>query len=58
VVLAPVAGVKGEPVIQIRMPDLSTDGDKNEFVTGKSTKETVKTIVQGMPGDFRCDCGD
>jgi hypothetical protein len=27
------------------------DGDKNEFVTGESTKETVKTIAQGMPGD-------
>ena len=29
------------------------DGDKNEFVTGESTKETVKTIAQGMPGDSR-----
>jgi len=27
------------------------DGDKKEFVTGESTKETVKTIVQGMPVD-------
>jgi hypothetical protein len=26
------------------------DGDKNEFVIGESTKETVKTIAQGMPG--------
>jgi hypothetical protein len=27
-------------------------------VTGESTKETVKTIVQGMPGRFRRACGD
>jgi hypothetical protein len=27
-------------------------------VTGESTKETVKTIARGMPGDFRCDRGD
>jgi hypothetical protein len=26
------------------------DGDKKEFVAGESTKETVKTIAQGMPG--------
>src|SRR5260221_4431500 len=26
------------------------DGDKKEFVTGESTKETVKTIAQGRPG--------
>jgi len=24
-------------------------------VAGESTKETVKTIARGMPGDFRCD---
>jgi hypothetical protein len=34
------------------------DGDKNEFVTEESTKETVKTIARGKPGDFRCDRGD
>jgi hypothetical protein len=28
------------------------------MVTGESTKETVKTIARGMPGDFRCDRGD
>src|SRR5256714_13688543 len=27
-------------------------------VTGKSTKETVKTIARGMPGEIRCDRGD
>src|SRR5205823_9605725 len=27
-------------------------------VTGKSTKETVKTIARGMPGLVRCDRGD
>src|SRR5437868_12158435 len=27
-------------------------------VTGKSTKETVKTIARGMPGGTRCDRGD
>ena len=29
------------------------DGDKKEFVAGESTKETVKTIARGKPGDFR-----
>jgi hypothetical protein len=28
------------------------------MVTGESTKETVKTIARGMPGEFRCDRGD
>src|SRR4051812_43916917 len=28
------------------------DGDKKEFVAGESTKETVKTIARGKPGDF------
>src|SRR5258707_13366981 len=52
VVLAPVAGVKGRRAdVQIRTPEtLKPDGDKNEFVTGESTKETVKTIARGMPG--------
>src|SRR5258708_18162495 len=27
------------------------DGDKKELVAGESTKETVKTIVQGRPDD-------
>src|SRR5256714_9510607 len=27
-------------------------------VTGKSTKETVKTIARGMPGEIRCAGGD
>ena len=26
------------------------DGDNQEFVAGESTKETVPTIAQGMPG--------
>ena len=30
----------------------------NKPITGESTKETVKTIARGMPGDFRCDRGD
>jgi len=52
VVLASVAGVKGRRAgVQIRTPEtLKPDGDKNEFVTGESTKETVKTIARGMPG--------
>jgi hypothetical protein len=29
------------------------DGDKKEFVTGESTKETVKTIRAGRAGLFR-----
>ena len=29
------------------------DGDKKEFVAEESTKETVKTIARGKPGDFR-----
>jgi len=28
------------------------DGDKKEFVAGEITKETVKTIARGQPGDF------
>ena len=34
------------------------DGDKKSPITEESTKETVKTIAQGMPGDLRCDRGD
>jgi hypothetical protein len=34
------------------------DGDKKEFVAGESTKETVKTIARGKPGDFRRTRGD
>src|SRR4051812_31887237 len=34
------------------------DGDKKEFVAEKSTKETVKTIARGKPGDFRRNRGD
>jgi hypothetical protein len=30
----------------------------NKPITGEITKETVKTIARGMPGDFRCDRGD
>ncbi len=46
VVLASVAGVKGRRAgVQIRTPEtLKPDGDKNEFVTGESTKETVKPL--------------
>jgi hypothetical protein len=29
------------------------DGDKKEFVAEESTKETVKTIARGKPGDLR-----
>src|SRR4029077_5259317 len=32
--------------------------DKKEFVAGESTKETVKTIARGKPGDFRRTRGD
>src|SRR6266704_6155500 len=31
---------------------------QNSMVTEESTKEAVKTIARGMPGDFRCDRGD
>ena len=34
------------------------DGDKKEFVAEESTKETVKTIARGKPGDFRRNRGD
>src|SRR6476646_4095831 len=34
------------------------DGDKKEFVAGESSKETVKTIARGKPGDFRRNRGD
>jgi hypothetical protein len=27
------------------------DGDKRNSLTGESTKETVKTIARGMPGE-------
>jgi hypothetical protein len=30
----------------------------NKPITGESTKETVKTIARGMPGEFRRDRGD
>jgi hypothetical protein len=35
-----------------------SDGDKKEFVAEESTKETVKTIARGKPGDFRNTRGD
>src|SRR5258708_39674856 len=34
------------------------DGDTKEVVAGESTKETVKTIARGKPGDFRRPRGD
>ena len=34
------------------------DGDKKEFVAEESTKETVKTIARGKPGDLRRNRGD
>ena len=34
---------------------LGDDGDKQVLIAGESTKEAVKTIAWGMPGDFRCD---
>ena len=40
----PDAGVK----LALRRAD---DGDKQSPVTGESTKEPVKTIAWGMPGD-------
>ena len=59
-VLAPVAGVKfaeadparpglNEPLIRGRRW-------QKEFVTGESTKETVKTIAQGRPDDSAYTC--
>ena len=35
-----------------------SDGDKKEFVAEEITKETVKTIARGKPGDFRRNRGD
>ena len=34
------------------------DGDKKEFVAEESTKETVKTIARGKPGDSGGTRGD
>ena len=36
---------------------VAADGG-NSPVTGESTKETVKTIARGMPGDSGVTCGD
>jgi hypothetical protein len=58
VVLASVADVKlteaksAQPGADLAA-NPSSDGDKKEFVAGESTKETVKTIAQGMPDCFR-----
>jgi hypothetical protein len=56
VVLASVADVKPAEICEpnrVSMNHQSAgDGDKKEFVAGESTKETVKTIAQGMPGVF------
>ena len=38
--------------------EFAGDGDKKEFVTEESSKETVKTIARGKPGDFRRNRGD
>jgi hypothetical protein len=49
VVLASVADVKSAEAKSARpgldKPSSADDGDKKEFVTGESTKETVKTIA-------------
>ena len=62
VVLASVADVKPAEVLRAEPgfaePQSVGDGDKKEFVAGKSTKETVKTIARGKPGDFRRNRGD
>ena len=36
---------------QVGGSDSDDDGDKKARFTGESTKETVKTIARGMPGD-------
>jgi hypothetical protein len=63
VVLASVADVKSAEVLRAPTGTSKTinprdDGDKKEFVAGESTKETVKTIARGKPGDFRNTRGD
>jgi hypothetical protein len=62
VVLASVADVKPaevcEPNRVFGKRYSAGDGDKKEFVAGESTKETVKTIARGKPGDFRRNRGD
>jgi hypothetical protein len=35
----------------LRSKLLGGDGDKQILIAGKSTKEAVKTIAWGMPGD-------
>jgi hypothetical protein len=37
---------------------LAGDGGKQARLTRKSTKETVKTIAQGRPGETASTCGD
>jgi hypothetical protein len=40
---------------QVREGQLSLMTVARKPVTGESSKEAVKTIARGMPGDFRCD---
>ena len=51
------AGADGE-VVWSWTPSAGVDGGYQAWYAGESTKETVKTIARGMPGDFRCDRGD
>src|SRR5229473_613876 len=61
VVLAPVAGVKFAEAHPARPgldePSIRGRRWQKEFVTGESTKETVKTIAQGRPDDSAYTCG-
>ena len=56
VVLASVADVKPAEICEPNRASLNRqsadDGDKRNSSPGESTKETVKTIAQGMPGVF------
>jgi hypothetical protein len=38
-------------ISSLRVDDLAGDGDKKARLTRESTKETVKTIAPGMPGE-------
>jgi hypothetical protein len=63
VVLASVADAKslrrcGRPNRVRRAGNPRGDGDKKEVVAEESSKETVKTIARGKPGDFRRNRGD
>ena len=46
-----LAEVSIGPTGRVKPSNSRGDGDKKELVAGESTKETVKTTVQGKPDD-------